>query len=87
MALLGCWHCFTHFVDRRVECFMPVLLLFLPFYSGRASFFLVFIAVSHFSVHQMEAVAEASGFCEETWFRMEDHTENGTGEGSWAGDM
>lgn len=38
-------------------------------------------------MHQMEVVAEASGFCEETWFRVEDYTENGAGEGSWAGDM
>ena len=37
---------------RRVGCFMPVLLL--PFYSWRAPFFLVFIAMSHFSVCQME---------------------------------
>lgn len=38
-------------------------------------------------MHQMEVVVEASGFCEETWFRMEDHTENRAGKGSWAGDM
>lgn len=63
---------------------MPVLLL--PFYSWRAPFFLVFIAMSHFSVHQMEA-AEASGSCEETWFRAGDQAERGEGEGSWAGDM
>lgn len=37
-------------------------------------------------MHQMED-AEASGSCEETWFRVGDQAESGEGEGSWAGDM
>lgn len=63
---------------------MPVPLLSL--YSGRAPFFLVFIAVSHFCVCQMEN-AEASGSWEKNVrFRVGDQADSGEGKMSGTGD-